>query len=79
MPVLDDDCTNDDECNTLFDVRVVHTTAKALLIKTGDGCKHWIPRSVIVAGGDIERDAEAGAEGTIYIVPWFIAKEGPFE
>lgn len=79
MTWYDDNCIDDNEYDTLLDVHVVHTTARALLIKNSDGNKHWIPRSVVVTGGDIGSEAIEGAKGDICIAQWFAEKEGPFE
>ncbi len=46
--------------------RVQATTDKALLCQI-DGVDYWIPKSQVLDGGDLDAQADVGAEGTILV------------
>lgn len=59
-----------------FKVRVVASTAKAVLFDFEDDGEKWVPLSVIdYENGDLE-DFSKGDEGTVAIAEWWCEKEG---
>jgi hypothetical protein len=55
--------------------RVQAATDKALLCQI-DGVDHWLPKSVVLDGGDLDAQAEVGAEGTILVTEWWARDRG---
>ncbi len=55
--------------------RVQATTDKALLCQI-DGVDYWIPKSVILDGGDVHGASEEGTEGTILVTEWWAKDRG---
>ena len=57
------------------DVEVLATTDLALLCDI-EGDEHWIPKSQILNGGDLQDDAEKGDKGELVIPEWLAVDEG---
>ena len=55
--------------------RVKRVTAKALLCEI-DGVDFWIPKSVVLAGGQVDAESEEDAAGTILVSEWWAAARG---
>jgi hypothetical protein len=65
-----------DEETTELEVDLVkHNGDKALLLEI-DGVEYWLPKSAIEKGGDIDADAEKGAEGTVIVATWWARDRG---
>lgn len=74
MSWMDDEERNEPVC--VGHVRVVRTTAKALLVEVESGEEVWIPRSEICDEGSVESDAKTDDEGDLYLPRWLAeAKE----
>ena len=55
--------------------RLKRVTAKALLCEI-DGVDFWIPKSVVLAGGQVDAESEEDAAGTILVSEWWAAARG---
>lgn len=63
------------------DVKVMHRSAKAILISVNDidmkgKPDEWIPFSQIAEDSEINRESEAGDEGTLIISKWIAEQKG---
>lgn len=63
---------DDDDTVTIGDIEVKASTPKAILIEV-DGEEHWIPRSQLLDGTDVD---DVGDEGKIVIPKWLADDRG---
>lgn len=54
---------------------IAKTTAKAILVGIGLHDEHWIPRSVIEDGSEINEN-DIGEDLDLLVESWFVDKEG---
>lgn len=66
-----------DEHGVMFQVTVMRTTEKAMLLKFEDlNREYWIPVSQISDLGEINHRAKMDDEGTVELSPWISKQKG---